>query len=165
MTHFYYIDSNGQQKGPVEISTIKLSEIRILPETLVWHENIPNWTQAKNVPELYTIIQQPAYSVPPSFPQTPVTPTPSPNLGSPYAPSGNQRPQSWLWLGICTTLLCCLPFGIVSIVYASKVDSAWNIGNYQGAIDNSNKAKMWGLISAGCGLVANLLFIILAVAA
>lgn len=163
MTHFYYLDANGQQKGPVDISTINLSEIKILPETLVWHENIPNWTQAKNIPELHNIIQQPmVYSGQSNFPPPPRSPFD--NNGSNFNDNRNMCPQNWLWLGICTTLLCCLPFGIASIVYSSKVDSAWNQGNIQGAYEYSNKAKMWGLISAGTGLLVNFMILIIALA-
>ena len=32
-----------------------------------------------------------------------------------------------------TTLLCCLPAGIVSIVFAAQVDGKWNSGDYAGA--------------------------------
>lgn len=173
MNQFYYIDANGQQRGPVEISAVKISGIVITPETMVWHSGIPNWVPAKNVPELLCVIQQPSCP-----PQSPVNPqpsyTPPVNSGVPYQNNGaqyqnncnaNQCPQSWLWLGICATILCCLPLGIVSIVYASKVDSSWNRGDYQGAIDNSNKAKMWGLISVGCGVLFSIFYIILLFAA
>ncbi|MBO7197759.1 MAG: CD225/dispanin family protein, partial [Tidjanibacter sp.] len=34
-------------------------------------------------------------------------------------------PSSNLIWGILTTIFCCLPFGIVSIVFASRVDSLW----------------------------------------
>ena len=57
----------------------------------------------------------------------------------------SKRPNTYLALGILVTIFCCLPFGIVSIVYASKVDSCWNNGRQNEAMDNSRKAKNWAL--------------------
>lgn len=75
------------------------------------------------------------------------------------------KPSSYMWLAICSTLLCCLPFGIVSIVYASKVDSNWAMGNYEEALANSEKAKNWGLASAITGFVICLVFFIIGLTA
>ena len=57
-------------------------------------------------------------------------------------------PSSHLIWGILTTIFCCLPFGIVSIVYASKVESFWNVGQREAAYDASEKAKKWAVWSA-----------------
>ena len=57
-------------------------------------------------------------------------------------------PSSNLIWGILTTLFCCLPLGIVSIVYASKVESLWHVGQKEAAYDASSKAKKWALWSA-----------------
>ena len=62
------------------------------------------------------------------------------------------HPSSYLALAIIVTVCCCIPFGIVSIVYASKVDSCWNNGLYDEARENSRKARNWALW--GIGLVA-----------
>ena len=37
----------------------------------------------------------------------------------------NEKPDNFLPWAIVSTVLCCLPFGIVAIVYASKVDTLW----------------------------------------
>ena len=60
------------------------------------------------------------------------------------------KPNSHLDLAILSTLFYCLPLGIVSIVYASKVDSQYSSGDYAGAQNSSNKAKnfaIWAAIS------------------
>ncbi len=56
-----------------------------------------------------------------------------------YPPYGGQRPNggippssNMVW-AILTTIFCCLPFGIVAIVYASKVDGMWQAGYYDAA--------------------------------
>jgi hypothetical protein len=54
---------------------------------------------------------------------------------------------------ILTTLFCCLPFGIVSIVFAARVDSKYSSGDYAGALEASNNAKKWAIVSAVVGVV------------
>ncbi|MGH8109014.1 MAG: CD225/dispanin family protein [Arenimonas sp.] len=50
---------------------------------------------------------------------------------------------------ILATLLCCIPGGIVAIVYAAQVDGKLAAGDYQGALESSNNAKLWSWISFG----------------
>lgn len=61
-----------------------------------------------------------------------------------------QRPRNHLLLAILTTVFCCLPLGIVSIIYAAKTDDAWNVGKYEDAMFYSKKARsyaLWGIFS------------------
>ena len=71
-----------------------------------------------------------------------------------------QKPDNYLVWAILTTLLCCLPFGIVSIVKASKVDSLWASGYYDEAYQASKDAKKWAMIGAITGAVGGFLYII-----
>ena len=50
-------------------------------------------------------------------------------------------PSNYMIWAVLSTIFCCLPLGIVSIINASKVDSAYNRGDYYGAIEASEKAK------------------------
>lgn len=68
--------------------------------------------------------------------------------------SNNQKPDNFLVWAILATVLCCLPGGIVAILYANKVDPAWNAGNYQEAEEAAKNARMWTFISVGVGIVA-----------
>jgi hypothetical protein len=70
----------------------------------------------------------------------------------PGLPPGQPIPTNLVW-GILTTLLCCLPFGIVSIVFAAQVSSKQAAGDYTGAMDASKKAKTWAIVSAVTGFV------------
>ena len=54
-----------------------------------------------------------------------------------------------LALAIICTVLCCLPSGIVSIVYSSKVNEAYARGEYDAAQRASKNAKTWALIGIG----------------
>lgn len=89
--------------------------------------------------------QQPPYQIQP--PQEPYQPYYQPNYAQSQRPP---KPDNYLVWAILTTLFCCLPLGIISIVYAAKVDSQYNAGDYAGAQDSSNKAKtlaIWAAIS------------------
>lgn len=68
-----------------------------------------------------------------------------------------EKPKNYLVQSIIVTLCCCLPVGVVSIVYAAQVDSKWNGGDYVGAIEASRKANTWSWVAFGLGLVVNLI--------
>lgn len=73
-----------------------------------------------------------------------------------------EKPESHLAVAILCTLLCCLPLGVVSIVYAAKVDGLYNSGDYQGAqeaSDNAQKWAKWGAIIGILGLLCYLAFL------
>lgn len=79
-------------------------------------------------------------------------------------PTGQTVPN-YLVFAILTTIFCCLPFGIVSIVYAAQVNSHLTAGNYAAAVAASNNAKRWAWISFGVGLVVDLIVLVLQVLA
>lgn len=74
----------------------------------------------------------------------------------PQIPPGNNL----VW-AILTTIFCCLPFGIVAIVYAAKVDGLWAAGDYGAAYESSRKAKNWSIIAAAVGGLAIIVYVIL----
>ena len=71
------------------------------------------------------------------------------------------RPDSYLALAIISTIICCMPLGIVSIVYATKVNSLYADGNYDEAKRASKNAKTWGLVSIGMGVLFYLGFFLI----
>lgn len=71
------------------------------------------------------------------------------------------RPNSYLALAIISTILCCLPAGIVSIVYSTKVNSLYEDGNYAEAEKASKNAKTWGIVSIAVALVGWLVYILI----
>jgi ABC-type multidrug transport system permease subunit len=79
-------------------------------------------------------------------------------------PSGTvdppRRPDNNLVGAILSTLCCCLPFGIVSIVYAAQVNTKYSVGDYAGAEESAAKSKTWMWWGVGIGLVVNLIFIL-----
>ena len=81
---------------------------------------------------------------------------------------GQQQPDNYLVWAILCTFLCCFPFGIVSIVYSTKVSGLWNQGRYAEAQSAADSAKKWAIIGAIVGgvfyLIVVLLFFVFAVA-
>ena len=77
--------------------------------------------------------------------------------GGGYSPSGVRAPRphvpNHLVWAILVTILCCIPFGIVAIVYAAQVNGMLNAGDYDGAKRASGNARTWAIVSMVAGLV------------
>lgn len=76
-----------------------------------------------------------------------------------------EKPINWvpyLVLSIITTVCCCLPFGVVGIVYATKINSAMNAGNYEEAQRSAQTAKIWIIVAAAVGVIANIIVAVIA---
>ena len=69
-----------------------------------------------------------------------------------------EKVESYLVLAIVVTVLCCLPFGIVGIVYAAQVNPKVQAGDIAGARESSRKAKLWTLWGLGLGLSVYVLY-------
>lgn len=72
----------------------------------------------------------------------------------------NQAPDNYLVWAILSTLFCCLPFGIVSIVKSANVNTYWLQGKYEQAYKASADAKKFAIISASISLVGVALYVI-----
>ena len=70
------------------------------------------------------------------------------------------KPDNYLVWSILTTVLCCLPFGIVAIVKSSKVDTLWAQGYYDEAIKSANDAKKWCIIGAVSSVIFEILYVV-----
>jgi predicted secreted protein len=64
---------------------------------------------------------------------------------------------------ILSTLFCCLPLGIASIVFAAQVNGKWAAGDYNGAAESSRKARSFALWGTIIGAVFVVLYIALIV--
>jgi hypothetical protein len=75
------------------------------------------------------------------------------------APMSGMGPTvpNYLVQSILVTICCCIPFGIVAIVYAAQVNSKAAMGDYEGARTSSNNAKKWCWIALITGIVVNIL--------
>ena len=88
-------------------------------------------------------------------------PPPPPPPSSPYGQGapGTPPPNYLVW-AILTTVLCCLPLGVVSIVFSTQVNSKWALGDVTGAQDASAKARKFAIWSAIAWAIVVVLYVI-----
>jgi predicted secreted protein len=92
-------------------------------------------------------------------PPPPPPPVPSYNVGG----VSGAPPQNYLVWAILSTLFCCLPLGVASIVYAAQVNSKWQAGDTAGAADASAKARKFATWSAIAGVVGGIVWVLFVV--
>jgi hypothetical protein len=109
---------------------------------------------------------------PGNYPPPPPPPggyPPPPPQGGGYPPpqSGGfgqgAPPDNNLVWAILSTVLCCLPLGVVAIVKSTQVSGLWAQGKFddaQRAADDAKKFAMWGAIA---GVVVAVIWVIIAV--
>ena len=151
MEEYFYIDDSEQQQGPVNGNDFR--KYGVTEKTLVWRAGMENWQPAGSVPELSVIFVQP-----------PAPPISSSSSAKPENEASRERPQAhtdfvgkpdnYLIWAILTTILCCLPLGIVAIVYSSKVDTLWSAGDKIGAKEAADKSKLFSILSLVIGIVS-----------
>lgn len=131
---WFYI-KNGEQVGPFSQEELlnKKNSGEVAPTDMVWREGMAEWQPIQQVAEFggSGAPAQVAQAAP----------------GQMGAPA--QKIDNYLWQSIVVTLLCCLPLGVVGIVFAAKVDglvAAGDIAGAQAAADNAKKFTMIGFI-------------------
>ncbi len=75
-----------------------------------------------------------------------------------FQQAGAKSPDNYLVWAILSTILCCLPLGIVSIVKATQVNTKLLAGDMAGAQQASADAKKWAIITAVVGIVVYILY-------
>lgn len=155
MNRYFYIDSEGKQKGTFSPEELKTENIK--KDTLVWTQGMSEWKRAEEVAELNYVfapipVAEPAYAPHPQQQQPPVMqqPTYYARQQQPTQP----MPKTWLVESILATILpfiLCSSFlsllGIIGIVNASKVESLFARGDYQGSLEASRQAAKWTKIA------------------
>ena len=139
----YFYSDGVNRFGPFTLSELK--EQNITRETLVWYNGMEQWQKAGTLIELNSLFN----SVPPPIDH-------EVNPGTRPIP-----PRTWLLESILVTLFCCLPLGIVGIVYAAKVDTAYSRGAYADAIRYSLDAGRWTKIGFWIGIAWPLIYLLL----
>jgi hypothetical protein len=83
--------------------------------------------------------------------------TPPPSSGAPASVPNYLIPA-------IISLFCCLPLGVVGVIFAAQVNGKVAAGDTTGALDASKKAKMFSFIAIGLGLlgiVGYVLFVVI----
>jgi Interferon-induced transmembrane protein/zinc-ribbon domain len=86
---------------------------------------------------------------------TPPPPSTPSSFASSAAPA--ETIPNYLIQSIIVTLCCCLPLGVVAIIFSAQVNSKLAAGDIAGARDASAKAKMFCWIAFGIGIALILL--------
>ncbi|ABF40888.1 hypothetical protein Acid345_1887 [Candidatus Koribacter versatilis Ellin345] len=105
-----------------------------------------------NNPDVVSSCQKCGYAF---FAPTPPQSVPQPQAFTP--PPARPNVPNYLVPSILVTILCCLPFGIVALIFASQVNGKLAAGNIQGAIEDSRKAKIWVIVSLATGIIPMIL--------
>ncbi len=144
MKQYYY--SDGIEKyGPFTIEDLTSHDIK--GETLVWTEGMDDWKPAREISSismLFDLSSPPPVSSPQNNPHF---------YDDRDMEDDRPAPKTYLVEAILVTLFCCLPLGIVGIVYSAKVESTYRTQGYKAARNHSQDAWKWIQIAFWVGIV------------
>lgn len=159
MSNYFYIDENGSQHGPLTVDHF-VAKRCLQPETMVWTNTLTEWQRADSIEELQVCLTPICSST--------CTDTPPPiqnahqnTFHKSQQYQNNQqysnrqqrpplKPETWLVWNILSVVLCCtLIPGVIGIIYSSKVDNYWAMGEYAEAERAASTAKIMFFISLG----------------
>ena len=155
----YWINHNGVQSGPVDLDGLK--EMGLTSAAYVWHEGLSDWVKITQLPELQGMYQMVAQDVEPAVEGQPIQAQPVDNPAV-QQPGYNYQPEpaatepcpptNLVW-AIISTILCCIPTGIVAIFYALKVSNKYREGDIEGAKRASETGAWWCIASIILGIL------------
>ncbi len=121
------------------------------------------------VPDYARVQPQPETQVHGAFTQPAPTPQDPRRRASdlkPIQPESDEPPMppTHLVWAVVMTVLCCLPAGVVAIVFASQVSSRYYAGNYEGARRSSELAEIWIIVSFVLGVLTSTLYMPMVIA-
>ena len=76
--------------------------------------------------------------------------------------SADKAVSNYMVFSVLTTMCCCVPFGIVAIIYSFKVSKLLSLGDITGATEASKKAKLWIIVALIVGIIVGIIYSILA---
>lgn len=151
-----YCGAQQPDPGPVHAETETADAVK-QPETEETHETDNYGQQTDNYGQQADNYGQQADSYGQQYQQSQPVYQSEPVYQSSY----QQEPQiNWipyLVLSIISTVCCCLPFGIVAIVFAAKINSAMSAGDYEAAEKAAKTAKIWIIVAVVVGIFWNII--------
>lgn len=141
MNIYFYIDAQQQQCGP--IPPTQFAAYGITPTTYVWTTGMAQWQLAGTIIEL-----QPYFSKSQLFNAVGIRPS---------------RPDNNLVWAILSTILFCLPLGLVGVYYSMKVDPLYLQGKYEEAQAMAKKSMNWSIAGCITGIALAVIYAILSI--
>ena len=145
---FKIIGGDRREYGPVTTEALRqwIAEGRANARTKVRAEGTTDWTSLGNLPEFASAFPSTTATPPPILtqPPPPILPVVAVNISTYLVPA------------ILCTLCCCLPGGIVALVYSAQVSSKLAAGDVAGATAASRNAMLWCWISVGLGALSGI---------
>lgn len=161
----YWIIVEGRPQGPFTADQLKVRR-DFTADLPVWTSRLTDWTTVGQLPELASLLSvtdgdEPSESevgrfVEETVGQAPVAATQRAATGwiQPREEiDGEKRPSSYLGWNIAMTLCCCMPAGVVGIVFSSMVNQKWQRGDVEGARKASDNAAWCLILAIVLGLV------------
>lgn len=149
----WYWEQAGQKVGPMSQEAIRqmAASGKIAPTDLVWCQGMADWQRA-DMQSWYAI------ATGPPLPEA-LSPAPAQQWGNLFKGEAyvESPPPSLLGWSIFVLLCCCLPGGIIGIIYDSQAKSAFARGHYPEAHSAYETGKNWLIGSAIAGVVLSLI--------
>lgn len=83
----------------------------------------------------------------------------APQSGFEESQQRRPMPPTYLVWAIIATICCCLPAGIVAIIFSANVSSKYYARDFEGARRASRRAQWWIIISIVAGIIVNSLYV------
>ena len=80
---------------------------------------------------------------------------------TPPPPSGAAASVPNYLIPAIISLFCCLPLGVVGVIFAAQVNGKVAAGDTAGALDASKKAKLFSFIAIGLGLAGIICYVLI----
>lgn len=154
----YWLMIDDRRTGPLTLA--EATALPLTPETPVWRDGLPDWVTCSELPEMSILFHKSAAPPPPpvrteqhmpfqptASPVTEPAPEPQPVAEIKILETLPPCPPTYLAWSVVVTVLCCIPIGVVGIIFSSKVTNAWRTGDMEKAEKYSEWAQ-WCIISA-----------------
>lgn len=148
---YFYLDNRGIERGPVSLEMVRQSGIN--SKTMVWFEGMPLWVTADKIPEfgnslktngIESLISSTSVSDDKSEGDEKFIPPIFKGIDDKLkAKISRMKPKNWMVESILVAIFCNLIFGIIALIYGSKVDIFWSSGEYAKSINASRVAGSW----------------------
>ncbi|MDE5574058.1 MAG: CD225/dispanin family protein [Muribaculaceae bacterium] len=160
----YYIARDKKPVGPLELD--ELRHYSIGADTLIWTPGNTDWKEARNFPEVMAVVSENV--TPPPFSASKLSRTIADTevygtcaMSDEYGPDGRYqplRPNNYLAEAIVLTILCCNILGVISIIYALKVNKLYDERHFEEARRASINARNWFFVTLVSGVMSWIIF-------